>query len=587
MSATTGSRSTLLTASKPPRRQLQMVWPKARLAEEFVWSLPEGYILRQRRVEDTAEYIRVMASAGFTGWTLERVAAEGRPIIPNGCYVVEHKATRRLAAVAQGNHRPSDLWPCGGELGWLAGDPEHKGKGLGNIVCSAVVRRLLEAGYQNIYLLTDDHRLAAIKIYLRMGFQPLLHAEDMEERWRAVAAQLEFDYEDFGAVRVPFLPAPLPGGLRPETAGLALDAIHGKATKGIASWLIHPMEHSVIERLAGYPPGSYVAAPDIVYLAMQRKIGTCFIDQWIPRNPLSMGAKGYEGAARGATTGAHEVAMDGMPIRSPEDVVEHMEKVVFPKLRKAIGEFDGEARTKAIIENEAAVQAVLAPDILKTGYAFIRFPGFSYGGYGYGNYFMAYALYPEVMEKHFALQADLAVLNNRAAARAYVEAKLPPLYRLDHDMADSRGTLVDIKSLDRIWFPHFARSIEPVVKAGVKLIWHCDGNLMEMVPRLLAAGVRGFQGFQYEDGMDYERICKMKTRDGDDLFIVAGVSVTRTLPHGKPEDVRKEMKWLVENGPKRGLTLGGSSSMAPGVPWENVQAFVEGLQYYRVNGRGG
>ncbi|MDA0335862.1 MAG: hypothetical protein O2782_11905 [bacterium] len=46
------------------------------------------------------------------------------------------------------------------------------------------------------------------------------------------------------------------------------------------------------------------------------------------------------------------------------------------------------------------------------------------------------------------------------------------------------------------------RSIEPLVQAGVRLLWHCDGNLMEMVPRLLEAGIAGFQGFQYEDGMD-------------------------------------------------------------------------------------
>jgi len=216
-----------------------------------------------------------------------------------------------------------------------------------------------------------------------------------------------------------------------------------------------------------------------------------------------------------------------------------------------------------------------------------NFPYFRYGAYGYENYFMAYALYPEVMEHDFALQADLAVHRNRASARAYLEGELPPLLRLDHDMADSRGTLVDIKTLDKIWFPHFARAIAPLLKAGIKLIWHCDGNLMQMVPRLLEAGLSGFQGFQYEDGMDYEKICRMKTRDGDSLIIWAGASVTRTLPFGKPEDVRKEMKWLVGKGPKTGLFLAGSSSIAPGVPWENLKTMVEGFKYYREHGRKG
>jgi len=85
--------------------------------------------------------------------------------------------------------------------------------------------------------------------------------------------------------------------------------------------------------------------------------------------------------------------------------------------------------------------------------------------------------------------------------------------------------------------------------------------------------------------MDYEKICAMKTRDGEPLTIIAGVSVTRALPFGTSADVRKEMRWLVEHGPKTGLFLGCSSSIAPGVAWENLVALVEGLKYYQQHGR--
>jgi hypothetical protein len=46
------------------------------------------------------------------------------------------------------------------------------------------------------------------------------------------------------------------------------------------------------------------------------------------------------------------------------------------------------------------------------------------------------------------------------------------------------------------------------------------------------------------------------------------------------------MHFLVENGPRTGLFLGASSSIAPGVPWENLKTFVEGLHHYRLHGRG-
>ncbi|MBI2441255.1 MAG: hypothetical protein HYV35_07795 [Lentisphaerae bacterium] len=372
-----------------------------------------------------------------------------------------------------------------------------------------------------------------------------------------------------------------------DNALLALDTIGRKPTRGIPSWVIHPMEHAIIDRLADVPEGSYVRDPETVYLKMQHRIGVCMIDQFIPTNPLSIGARGYAGdSKKGATTGAEELILDGIAIDSPEAVVVHLEKIVFPALRKQAAEFDEEATVRAILEREREVQTKFGPTILKAPYGLIAFPGFHYGQYGYANYFMAYALYPEVIEKDFALQADCAVPRNRAVARAYAEGRLPPFIRLDHDMADSRGTLVDIRSLDTLWFPHFARSLAPILKTDIKMIWHCDGNLAAMVPRLLEVGLAGFQGFQYEDGMDYEKICRMKTRTGDELLIIAGVSVTRTLPQGTPEDVRAEMKWLVAHGPRTGMFLGGSSSIAPGVSLENMQAFVEGLNYYREHGRG-
>ncbi len=375
-----------------------------------------------------------------------------------------------------------------------------------------------------------------------------------------------------------------------EGARLAWDTLAMQPTRGIPFWMVHTMDIPFIETCAGCPAGSLAADPEAVYLRFQEKAGACFIDQWIPRNVLTMGQHGFEASTqRGATTGAERIVRDGIEIDSPEAVVEHMERIAWPARQREIDAFEHASASLVdkLINQEVAVQRFLGTSILKGPYSdgFQAFPGFRYGLYGYASYFMAYALYPEVMARDFAQQADLAVLRNRAAARAIIEGGLPRLVRLDHDMADSRGTLVNIRSLDETWFPQFARSIQPFLDADIRLIWHCDGNLMQMVPRLIECGIRGFQGFQYEDGMDYERICRMTDRDGEPLFIIAGVSVTRTLPFGTPDDVRKEIKWLVEHGPRRGLMLGASSSITPGVPHENLHVFIDGLRYYRDHGR--
>jgi hypothetical protein len=48
----------------------------------------------------------------------------------------------------------------------------------------------LEAGYDDIWVTTDDHRLEALKIFLSMGFRPVMSTRESEVRWQLVFANL-------------------------------------------------------------------------------------------------------------------------------------------------------------------------------------------------------------------------------------------------------------------------------------------------------------------------------------------------------------------------------------------------------------
>jgi hypothetical protein len=50
--------------------------------------------------------------------------------------------------------------------------------------------------------------------------------------------------------------------------------------------------------------------------------------------------------------------------------------------------------------------------------------------------------------------------------------------------------------------------------------------------------------------------------------------------------LERELKWVVNNGPKVGLMLSATSSIAPNTNRGNVTAFIEGLRYYQAHGRG-
>lgn len=75
------------------------------------------------------------------------------------------------------------------ELAWVAVDPAHRGRGLGQVVSAAVVRTLRTQGHTRIFGSTQDERLEALRIYLDLGFLPVERPEKAD-RWRALRAAL-------------------------------------------------------------------------------------------------------------------------------------------------------------------------------------------------------------------------------------------------------------------------------------------------------------------------------------------------------------------------------------------------------------
>ena len=175
-------------------QQLHMLWRQDRLDAPPEVRLPEGYELRQFHITDSAAYGKLMAGGGFIGWDEARIGATLESVLPDGFFLIEHRPGCELVATAMATHHPAELHPFAGELGWVAGDSAHKGKGLGTAVVVAATARFLRAGYRRIYLKTDDWRLPAIMIYLRLGYEPFLYQPDMAPRWKEICTRLNWPF---------------------------------------------------------------------------------------------------------------------------------------------------------------------------------------------------------------------------------------------------------------------------------------------------------------------------------------------------------------------------------------------------------
>jgi len=79
------------------------------------------------------------------------------------------------------------------ELAWVAVASHHRGNRVGKMVCSTLIQHLLTSGDQLIFCSTQDERLAAIRIYLEIGFHPV-HREEKIDRWREICDNLGWPF---------------------------------------------------------------------------------------------------------------------------------------------------------------------------------------------------------------------------------------------------------------------------------------------------------------------------------------------------------------------------------------------------------
>lgn len=139
-----------------------------------------------------------MERAGFGVWNDDRLRSWIDRIPGESWFVAVDSRTNALVATAMGLHDDTDHHPSGGELGWVAVDPAHRRKGLGTAVCASVTARPGRAGYRDVHLYTEDFRLDALKLYLKLGYKPYLYAPDMLDRWRHVCEAVGWTFTPAG-----------------------------------------------------------------------------------------------------------------------------------------------------------------------------------------------------------------------------------------------------------------------------------------------------------------------------------------------------------------------------------------------------
>ncbi|MFZ2658060.1 MAG: hypothetical protein WAX69_24220, partial [Victivallales bacterium] len=108
-----------------------------------------------------------------------------------------------------------------------------------------------------------------------------------------------------------------------------------------------------------------------------------------------------------------------------------------------------------------------------------------YSEYGYEAFLSAIALYPEAVAKIYWESGILQREQNKVVLKLMKEWALLPVIFCGHDICDQRGPLVSPGWLHEHYWPHAKKSVEPLLEAGIRLIHHCDGNVMPLIDDML------------------------------------------------------------------------------------------------------
>lgn len=174
------------------------------------------------------------------------------------------------------------------------------------------------------------------------------------------------------------------------------------------------------------------------------------------------------------------------------------------------------------------------------------------------------------LERIWDHRMERAIIRNTAIARG----RLCPVVQCCEDIAYKGGLMVSPDLLRTQFWPRFRQVITPFKAAGIKVIWHSDGNIADVLDDAIACGIDGINPVDPSAGMS---IAAIRARYPA-LILVGNVDGMKVLPLGTQEEVRQEVRRCIGAAAGRDgghLLQCGCGQIMPDVPLGNVIAYLD------------
>ena len=184
-----------------------------------------------------------------------------------------------------------------------------------------------------------------------------------------------------------------------------------------------------------------------------------------------------------------------------------------------------------------------------------------------GNKKMAEALINEV--ELFVIE-----FNRRSINKTQIK---PMIFATWDDVATQNGLMFSPDIFKKYFLPIWKKLISIIKSKKIFFTWHCCGNVNEVLPMMIDAGIDVFDVVQTSaKDMEIEKIYK---RYGKSICVHGGVDVQQLLVMKGPKEIKEEVKKIRELWGKRGgAIIGPSHDILPETPIKNILAIYEGFE---------
>lgn len=117
-------------------------------------------------------------------------------------------------------------------------------------------------------------------------------------------------------------------------------------------------------------------------------------------------------------------------------------------------------------------------------------------------------------------------------------------------------------------------------RTNAKVLFHTDGDVFPLIEDFIEIGIEILNPIQTSAGK-MANLDKLKRLYGKDLVFCGGIDTQHCLPNGTPEEVRQEVRRVIELlGPGGGYLVSSVHTIMDGVPPENILAMVDAVEEF-------